>query len=57
MYWKKVFVHASDEYFDQVYFPHQPTQGTLAGYHQYDAKLEDSRARQRSMPKQSAAWI
>ena len=41
VYWKKVFVHASDEYFDQVYFPYQPTQGTSAGYHQYDAKLED----------------
>jgi uncharacterized protein (DUF885 family) len=41
VYWKTVFVHASDEYFDQVYFPYQPTQGTLAGYHQYDAKLED----------------
>src|SRR5580692_5676419 len=41
IYWKEVFVHASDEYFDQVYFPYQPTQGTLAGYHQYDAKLED----------------
>ena len=41
IYWKKVFVHASDEYFDQVYFPHQPTQGTLAGYHQYDSQLEN----------------
>jgi uncharacterized protein (DUF885 family) len=41
IYWKKVFVHASDEYFDQLYFPYQPTQGTLVGYHQYDAKLED----------------
>lgn len=41
VYWKTVFVHVSDEYFDQVYFPYQPTQGTLAGYHQYDAKLED----------------
>jgi hypothetical protein len=41
IYWKKVFVHASDEYFDQVYFPYQPTLGTLAGYHQYDTQLED----------------
>ena len=41
VYWKKVFVHASDEYFDEVYFPYQPTQGTSAGYHQYDAKIED----------------
>ncbi|MGA8671439.1 MAG: DUF885 family protein, partial [Terracidiphilus sp.] len=41
IYWKKVFEHASDEYFDRVYFPYQPTQGTTVGYHQYDAKLED----------------
>jgi uncharacterized protein (DUF885 family) len=39
-YWKKIFEHDADEYFDQVYFPNQPTQGTLVGYHQYDAKLE-----------------
>jgi uncharacterized protein (DUF885 family) len=39
--WKKAFAEASDQYFDQVYFPYQPSQGTLAGYHQYDAKLED----------------
>ena len=31
----------SDEYFDQVYFHYAPTKGTLAGYHQYDAQLED----------------
>ncbi len=41
VYWKKVFEHASDEYFDQVYFPNLPTQGTTAGYHQYDTKLEN----------------
>jgi hypothetical protein len=35
------FQRASDEYFDQVYFPYQPTGGTVTGYHQYDAKLED----------------
>jgi uncharacterized protein (DUF885 family) len=35
------FQRASDDYFDQVYFPYQPTSGTVAGYHQYDAKLED----------------
>ena len=39
--WDKEFQHASDEYFDQVYFPFQPTAGTMAGYHQYDARLED----------------
>ena len=35
------FQHVSDEYLDQVYFPHQPTAGTVAGYHQYDTNLED----------------
>ena len=38
---KEQFQKLSDEYFDQVYFPHQPTSGTVAGYHQYDASLED----------------
>jgi uncharacterized protein (DUF885 family) len=35
------FQRVSDEYFDKVYFPYQPTAGTVAGYHQYDAQLED----------------
>ena len=35
------FQRASDEYFDQVYYPNQPTAGTVAGYHQFDSKLED----------------
>jgi uncharacterized protein (DUF885 family) len=39
--WKEQFQKASDDYFDQVYFHYAPTQGTLAGYHQYDAQLED----------------
>src|ERR1017187_3720322 len=39
--WKQKFEKVSDEYFDQVYFHYQPTQGTLVGYHQYDAQLED----------------
>ena len=38
---KQAFVSASDAYFDEVYFPYQPTLGTLTGYHQYDVKLED----------------
>lgn len=38
---REQFQRASDEYFDQVYFPSQPTGGTVAGYHQYDTKLED----------------
>ena len=38
---QKQFQRVSDEYFDQVYFPHQPTGGTITGYHQYDPKLED----------------
>ncbi len=39
--WTQEFSQASDEYFDQVYFPYAPTGGTLVGYHQYDAQLED----------------
>jgi uncharacterized protein (DUF885 family) len=38
---KQKFAAVSDEYFDTVYFPYQPTIGTLTGYHQYDSKLED----------------
>ena len=38
---QKQFQRVSDDYFDQVYYPHQPTAGTVAGYHQYDTKLED----------------
>ncbi len=36
-----VFRALADEYFDQAYFKYQPTTGTLAGFHQYDAQLED----------------
>jgi uncharacterized protein (DUF885 family) len=39
--WKDRFSRVSDEYFDQVYFHYAPTNGTLVGYHQYDAQLED----------------
>jgi uncharacterized protein (DUF885 family) len=39
--WKQNFAKVSDEYFDQVYFRYAPTNGTLAGYHQYDGQLED----------------
>ena len=39
--WKRQFAQVSDEYFDQVYFPYAPPNGTLAGYHQYDARLEN----------------
>jgi uncharacterized protein (DUF885 family) len=35
------FQQESDAYFDQVYFPYQPTAGTVTGYHQYDSRLED----------------
>lgn len=44
----EAFLHVSDAYFDEVYFPFQPTNGTLAGYHQYDAKLEDFSAANRA---------
>jgi uncharacterized protein (DUF885 family) len=39
--WKQQFEKASDEYLDQVYLRYQPTQGTQAGYHQYDTQLEN----------------
>jgi uncharacterized protein (DUF885 family) len=39
--WKVQLARVSDEYLDQVYLRYQPTQGTLAGYHQYDTQLED----------------
>ena len=39
--WKQQFQKASDEYFDQVYFPFSPSSGTAVGYHQYDAQLEN----------------
>jgi uncharacterized protein (DUF885 family) len=39
--WKQQFQKVSDEYFDQVYFHYSPTGGTLVGYHQYDAQLEN----------------
>ncbi len=38
---KQQLQRISDEYFDQVYFPNQPSGGTIAGYHQYDSMLED----------------
>jgi uncharacterized protein (DUF885 family) len=31
----------ADQYFDEVYFKYAPTNGTLAGFHQYDVMLED----------------
>jgi uncharacterized protein (DUF885 family) len=39
--WKQQFQKVSDECFDQLYFHYAPTSGTLVGYHQYDAQLED----------------
>jgi uncharacterized protein (DUF885 family) len=39
--WKQQFERVSNEYLDQVYFHYAPTSGTLVGYHQYDAQLED----------------
>ena len=38
---KAQFESAANDYFDRSYFLYQPTAGTLAGYHQYDTKLED----------------
>ncbi len=39
--WKQQFAKAADEYFDQVYFRYAPSAGTMAGFHQYDGRLED----------------
>ena len=39
--WKQQFEKVLDEYFDQVYFHYNPTQGTQVGYHQYDGQLEN----------------
>jgi len=39
--WKQKFAKASDDYFDRVYLHYGPTNGTLAGYHEYDTQLED----------------
>jgi uncharacterized protein (DUF885 family) len=47
------FMHLADEYFDQYYFPANPTTATTVGLHDYDSKLEDySRA---AVDKQVAA--
>src|SRR5262245_50883011 len=35
------FMRLADEFFDQFYFPTNPTTATLSGIHDYDGKLED----------------
>lgn len=35
------FRKLADRYFDEVFFKFNPTQGTAAGFHQYDAQFED----------------
>ena len=37
----KVFNSLADQYFDKYYFKFNPSAGTAAGFHQYDAQLED----------------
>ena len=39
--WKQQLDRASEDYFEQVFFHFGPSNGTSAGYHQYDAQLED----------------
>ncbi len=47
------WTHLVDAYFDTVYLPFNPTDGTSAGLHQYDSQLEDySRA---GVDRQAAA--
>jgi uncharacterized protein (DUF885 family) len=36
-----VFTSLADQYFDKYYFKFNPSQGTAAGFHQYDSQLED----------------
>src|SRR5437899_7021184 len=48
----KTLALLGDQYFDDYYFKFNPTQGTAAGFHQYDNQLENySRA---SLDKQVA---
>lgn len=35
------FRKLADRYFDEVFFKFNPTQGTAAGFHQYDTQFED----------------
>jgi len=35
------FAAMADRYFDEYYFKYNPTQGTAAGFHQYDNQLEN----------------
>jgi uncharacterized protein (DUF885 family) len=37
----KVFNSLADQYFNKYYFKFNPSQGTAAGFHQYDMQLED----------------
>ncbi|HLK07078.1 MAG TPA: DUF885 domain-containing protein [Candidatus Angelobacter sp.] len=37
----KVFNSLADQYFDKYYFKFNPSQGTAAGFHQYDSQMED----------------
>lgn len=37
----KVFTSLAEQYFDKYYFKFNPSQGTAAGFHQYDNLLED----------------
>ena len=37
----KVFELLAEQYFDKVYFKFSPSQGTAAGFHQYDNLLEN----------------
>lgn len=49
----QTFGFLSEQYFEEVYFKFSPTAGTQAGFHQYDALLEDYSAA--TLQKQRAA--
>jgi uncharacterized protein (DUF885 family) len=37
----KAFTDIADDYFEKYFFKYNPSQGTAAGFHQYDDQLED----------------
>jgi len=51
------FATLADHYFDDFYFPNQPTAATSAGLHQYDGQLEDySRKGEEDTVKELKQW-
>ena len=47
----------ADRFFDEYYFPYNPTAATSAGIHKYDDKLEDYSEERRRRPHRRAAKV